>query len=83
MDSNEVEQFLIGEGIVDARQVKIILKKRATIWHFEKTGDYTDLKRKNFWRVVRAEHLEDWVRSKNIDVARLFNGAEFSKLVVK
>lgn len=47
---------------------------------FIKTADYRELSRKNLWRVVSETHLEEYKKTNNLNLARIFNGAEFTKL---
>jgi hypothetical protein len=47
---------------------------------FINTGDYDDLKSKNFWRIVTGSNIDNWKKSKDMNLARIFNGAEFTKL---
>jgi len=47
-----------------------------------RSNDYDDLKSKNFWRIVPIALVEDWNNSKNVNIAKIFNGAEFTKLSV-
>ncbi|HWB23919.1 MAG TPA: hypothetical protein VG738_00500 [Chitinophagaceae bacterium] len=84
MSNDEIEKFLAKQQIKDGQQVKIVFKKRNTLYGiFIKGNDYVDLKRKNFWRIVTSMNFEAWSRSKDINFARIFNGSEFSSLAVK
>jgi len=47
---------------------------------FINTGDYEDLKSKNFWRIVTGANIDNWKKSKDMNLARIFNGSEFTKL---
>ena len=47
---------------------------------FIKTSDFRELSRKNLWRIVSEKHIEEYKRTKNENLARLFNGLEFKKL---
>jgi hypothetical protein len=38
------------------------------------------LKKKNFWRVVTATRIEEYRQSKDINLSRIFNGSEFTRL---
>jgi hypothetical protein len=50
---------------------------------FLNTGDFEDLKSKNFWRVVTETNIDNWKKSKDTNLARIFNGTEFTKLSVE
>ncbi|KIC96227.1 hypothetical protein [Flavihumibacter solisilvae] len=47
---------------------------------FIETSDYRELSRKNLWRIVHENNLEEYTRSQNEALARIFNGNEFTKL---
>ena len=49
---------------------------------FIQTGDYTELKAKNLWRIVSAINIEEYKLSKDINLTRIFNGVEFTRLTV-
>jgi hypothetical protein len=82
MNIEEIEQF-IGKSTAAAgvQLVTITFKKRDAIQGFLVKGtDYNDLKSKNFWRVVKEKDLDAWQKSKNVDLAKIFSGSEFSRL---
>ena len=61
--------------------VRISFKTRNNvIGIFIKTPDFDELKSKNFWRIVPQSQLEAYKSSKNANLAKIFNGAEFSRL---
>jgi hypothetical protein len=47
---------------------------------FIRNNDYDELKSKNFWRIVSESKLEEWKKTKDSSLARIFNGAEFTRL---
>ncbi len=47
---------------------------------FIQTDDYQELKGNNFWRIVAESKLEQWEKTKDLSLARIFNGAEFTRL---
>ena len=61
--------------------VNIHFKQRNTITGlFVKGYDYDDLRSKNFWRIVTNANIERWKMTKDLNLARIFNGAEFTRL---
>lgn len=81
MNSDEIEKFLDKKMTPTDNYVKITFKKRESFFGlFIKENDYTDLKAKNFWRIVPQSKLEEYHTSKNINLARIFCGIEFSRL---
>ena len=84
MTSEQIEKFITGVRNDQTTPSKIFFKTRNTVEGvFIKTNDYVELKRKNFWRIVSVKHLEDYQASKDINLSRIFNGAEFTKLAPK
>lgn len=83
MNIEEIENFLGKQKLTADQHVKISFRQRDTIYGlFVKERDYSDLKSKNFWRIVRKNDIPAWEKSKNIDLAKIFNGSEFSRLSV-
>jgi len=62
---------------------KISLKARTVEGIFIKAPDFVELKKKNFWRIVTVNKLEEYRRSKDLNLSRIFNGQEFIKLSSK
>jgi hypothetical protein len=62
--------------------VKIAFKKRSPVYglFLKNHRDFTELKEKNFWRIVLKSNFEEYKKSKDPSLARLFSGKEFSSL---
>jgi len=83
MTNELIAKFVEGNVIPATKSVQIDFKKRASInGLIVRSNDYDDLKSKNFWRIVPIALVEDWNNSKNVNIAKIFNGAEFTKLSV-
>ncbi len=83
MNIEEIEHFLDKKNSVSPDYVKIDFKKRDPIYGlFIKDRDYVDLKSKNFWRIVTRPNFDVYNRSKDVNLAKIFNGSEFSKLTL-
>ncbi|MFN2457988.1 MAG: short-chain dehydrogenase [Chitinophagaceae bacterium] len=84
MTVEQIEKFLETEKeIPQNKAIKIDFKKRNSIRGLIVQGkDYSDLKAKNFWRIVSNPNLEEWHKSKNIGLAKIFSGSEFTRLSV-
>jgi hypothetical protein len=81
MNMESIEKFLSGTSDQEFNYVKISFKKREAIYGmFVKDKDYTHLRAKNFWRIVTRLHFDEFRRSGDLSLARIFNGAEFTKL---
>ncbi|MFI5185590.1 MAG: short-chain dehydrogenase [Chitinophagales bacterium] len=63
------------------KTLNIHFKQRNTIKGlFIKGNDYKDLKSKNLWRIVTNANIEQWKKTKDMNLARIFNGIEFTRL---
>lgn len=83
MNTEEIHKFLETKTTPQNNYVKIDFKKRETIYGlFLVDSDYNDLKSKNFWRIVTRKHFDEYKKSRNSNLARIFNGMEFSKLTL-
>ena len=64
--------------------VSACLKTRNTITGlFIQMPDFNELKAKNFWRIVPEGNIEGWKKSKDMNLARIFNGQEFTRLTAE
>ena len=76
-----IAKFLEADNIPANKSVKIDFKKRNSILgQIIKGNDYSDLKSKNFWRIVPQTLFEEWTKTKNINLAKIYNGTEFTRL---
>jgi hypothetical protein len=83
MNIEDIEKFLKTKRGQETDYVKIDFKKRDSIYGlFIKDGDYGDLKSKNFWRIVTRTYFDEYEKSKNVNLAKIFNGSEFSRLTL-
>lgn len=83
MNTEEIEKFLETKTSPKNNYVKIDFKKRDPIYGlFIKDRDYNDLKAKNFWRVVTRTHFEEYNKSKNVNLAKIFSGSDFTRLSI-
>ena len=81
MNIEDIEKFLAKNSDTDDTCVKISFKKRDAVYGlFIKDRDYSHLKSKNFWRIVTKLHLDEFRKSGNMSLAKIFNGSEFSRL---
>ena len=69
MTNDMIEKFIDNKG-----------QKNAVKGVFIRTNDYDELKSKNFWRIVSASKVEEWEKTKDSNLARIYNGAEFTRL---
>ncbi|WP_431215102.1 short-chain dehydrogenase [Puia sp. P3] len=62
---------------------RIVLKARTVEGIFIKAPDFAELKKKNFWRIVTVNKMEEYGQSKDLNLSRIFNGQEFVKIASK
>ena len=81
MNIEDIEKFLRKNKSDLSEYVKISFKKRQDIYGlFIRDRDYDHLKSKNFWRIVTKLHFTEFQQTKDMSLAKIFNGAEFSRL---
>jgi hypothetical protein len=84
MTIEQIEKFIAGNKEDLKEPAKIFFKTRGTVEGiFIRTSDFVELKKKNFWRIVSSKNLQDYKESKDINLSRIFNGAEFTRLSQK
>lgn len=80
MTPEMIEKFVENKSRKDAA-INIHFKDRNTVTGlFIHSMDYEELKSKNFWRIVNRQHAAQWERTKDVNLARLYNGASFTRL---
>ncbi|MEI6950219.1 short-chain dehydrogenase [Paraflavisolibacter sp. H34] len=83
MNIEEIEQFLSREETPGSFCIKISFKKRDAVYGlFVKDNDYNHLKSKNLWRIVTRTHFDQWHKTKDINLAKIFSGSDFSRLLL-
>jgi len=80
MTNDQIEKFVLQKHL-DKSAVQINFKARQSITGmFIKTADYSELRSKNLWRIVNGASLDEYNKSKDLNLARIFNGVEITKL---
>ena len=80
MTTDMIEKFVEADEH-KGHLINIHFKQRSTVTGlFIDTNDYKDLKAKNFWRIVPQTNVEQWRKTRNMNLAKIFNGTEFTKL---
>lgn len=80
MTIEQIERFI---GTEPDCFSKISLKARTVEGIFIKAPDFLELKKKNFWRIVTINKMQEYQKSKDINLSRIFNGQEFTRLSSK
>ena len=81
MNSEQIKKFVETKVTLKNKYVKIEFSKRDPVYGiFITDADYYDLSAKNFWRIVTSKNFDNYNKTKDVNLARIFNGSEFSKL---
>ena len=79
MTNEQIEKFVVKN--VDKSTVQINFKTRQSIQGiFIKLADYDELRSKNLWRIVGGGSISEYKKSKDANLARIFNGVEITRL---
>lgn len=82
MKYEEIEKVLLKQDNANP-VVQIRFKTRNPIKGiFLKTSDYKELSRKNLWRIVSETHIDEFRKTGNDGLGKIFNGTEFTRLEV-
>ncbi|ULQ57182.1 short-chain dehydrogenase [Flavihumibacter rivuli] len=80
MTNIQIEKFL-DEKAGSGQPIRITLKSRKPfLGIFIKTNDFGELKSKNFWRIVSEGNIENYLKNKDNNLARIFAGSDITKL---
>lgn len=84
MNIEDIQKFLDTKTSSGSTYVRIAFKKRDAIdgMFIRDYKDYTELKAKNFWRIVPRSQFTAYKKSKDVNLARIFSGSDFSRLTV-
>lgn len=81
MNAEQIKKFITTKVTLNNKYVKIEFGKRDPIYGlFITDADYQDLSAKNFWRIVTSKNFDAYSKSKDNNLAKIFNGSEFSRL---
>jgi len=81
MTSVQIEKFFVNNKKQINQQIKIAFKSRNPVEGvFIQTQDYDELRMKNFWRIVSAQNVIQYKKTKDINLSRIFSGTEMTKL---
>ena len=82
MTTEQIEKFF--SRVRTDSVIRISFKTRDSIVGvFIRTPDFDELKSKNFWRIVPEANFEQWQKSNDYNLWRMFNGAAFTNLAVR
>lgn len=82
MTTEQIQKFFAANSKLGV-PVTISFRQRDNVTGiFIQTPDFEELKRKNYWRIVSASNFEQWKLSNDYNLCRMFNGTEFTRLVI-
>ncbi len=80
MTNEAITKFIEAKNHTE-KAVNVHFKTRGTVTGiFIRGNDYEELRSKNFWRIVTNANIEQWGKTKNINLTRIFNGSEFTRI---
>jgi hypothetical protein len=84
MHIEDIQKFLDKKTDTKNEYVKISFKKRPSIQglFIREHRDYDHLKSKNFWRIVPESQFDSYQQSKDVNLAKIFCGTDFSRLTL-
>ena len=83
MTNIQIENAISGK-LLDSQIATIHFRSRnAFNGLFIKSKDFDELKSKNLWRMVSHVHLEEYQKTKDNNLSRIFNGVDFTRIVSK
>lgn len=82
MNSEQIQIFLRKTASEKSQYVKISFQKREPIYGLFLTNekDYQDLSTKNFWRIVSRKNFDQYKKSGDVNLSRIFSGSEMTRL---
>ena len=82
MNAEQIQNFLSKKTTANDKYVKIHFQKRDALYGLFLTeeSDFKELSKKNFWRIVTKKHFDEYNRSKDANLSRIFNGSEITRL---
>lgn len=82
MNSEQIQKFLRKITSQKNQYLKISFQKRDPIYGLFLTEerDYQDLSTKNFWRIVSRKNFDQYNKSGDVSLSRIFNGSEMTRL---
>jgi hypothetical protein len=84
MNIEDIQKFLDKKTDPQNEYVKISFRKREAVCGLfvRQHRDYADLKSKNFWRIVPESQFASYHRTKDISLAKIFCGTDFTRLAL-
>lgn len=83
MTNEQITGFLKPEYFGKSR-VSISFKTRQGLTGiFIQSADFNELRSKNLWRIISESRIDEFLKSKDSGLARIFNGVEITRLSIQ
>lgn len=84
MNIEDIQKFLDKKTSQENEYVKISFRKREAILGLfvREHKDYSDLKSKNFWRIVPQSQFASYQKTGDVSLAKIFCGTDFTRLTL-
>ncbi len=77
MTNDQIEKFIASRKTA----VNIHFKDRQPVSGvFVELADFRELKSKNLWRIVSSKNIEEWNKTHDHNLSRIFNGMSFTRI---
>lgn len=77
MTNEQIEKFVASRKTA----VSIHFKDRQPVSGvFVQLADFVELRSKNLWRIVSSKNIEEWNKTHDHNLSRIFNGMSFTRL---
>lgn len=80
MNIEAIETFITSKKSTEKETTIQFRKRDAITGIFVKGKDYEELKQKNFWRIVTNSNIDNFSKTNDIGLARIFSGLDMVKL---
>ncbi|MBI5856677.1 MAG: short-chain dehydrogenase [Sphingobacteriales bacterium] len=80
MTNDQIEKY-IDTKVKRENPVNIHFKDRQPVSGiFIQLADFRELKSKNLWRFVSSRNIEEWNKTHDHNLSRIFNGISFTRI---
>ena len=80
MTNEQIEKYIDAKSRKE-NPVNIHFKDRQSVSGvFIELADFRELKSKNLWSVVNSRNFEEWKKTGDQNLSRIFNGMSFTRL---
>jgi len=81
MNSEQIKKFIESKITQKDKYVKIEFPKREPVYGiFITDADFKAISSNNLWRIVTSKNFDSYNKTNDVNLSRIFNGSEFSRL---